>query len=89
VTRRRSRDALWVTAISDGHLSAFWEPGVPRTPLPYLRRSLRCMLGRHKPIGVWDWDPDGAAWWPAVWVHRCRYCGVRRPTPVPSTGVDL
>lgn len=79
--RRRSRRGLVVeiSANDDGTLSASWAKAMPRPPLPYAQRPLRCALRRHRYMTVWDRADDAPDWWPAIAVVRCTRCGVARP----------
>lgn len=89
MTRRRSRPrvAVEITQDATGALTASWVPDVPRPPLPMDQWPIRCLLGRHRPMGVYDVAPagddhllePGIAWPAGEWVTRCTRCGKRVP----------
>lgn len=77
IMRRRARHEVVVEvhAADDGTLSADWAKSIPRPPLPYAQRPLRCVFGRHLRITVWDKGLHEPVLFPAGWVVRCRRCG--------------
>lgn len=79
--RSRARVALEMRQAPDGAWYGTWEEPVPRVPLLLVDWPLRCLLGWHRPVGIWETIPDlDEADSPPLhgcWTTRCAHCGKR------------